>query len=311
MKSLAVALLLAVGVGASAVLAQTADKEWTDSYRPGGGVTVPKLIREVKPNYTAAAVGAKIEGAVWVECVVEIDGTVRRARVARSLDRRFGLDEQAVAAAKQWRFEPGTKDGVPIPVVVTIELVFTLRKDAAAPLALPAAFSDGAARRVPDDAWRVSTIDTPTLTITVGHPDDWTKAQDVPGLELTLGAPDAAMGVLLVSPNPTTLPDMPPVPLENLRQAGAAIAASFKRPLRSVGQARVGRRVWFWCDLGTAETGGKDRMWIFSTINTGHEVVVGFFMPADASEAETLRAGGIFARMLDRLSFTRRTQPSR
>jgi TonB family protein len=309
-KALGAVLLLLV-IGAGRLHAQTADKEWTDAYRPGGGVTVPKLVEEVKPRYTAAAVEAKVQGTVWIECVVEIDGAVRRARVVRSLDKRYGLDDEAMKAAKQWRFEPGTKDGQPVPVVVIIELGFTLRKDAAAPFALPEAFSAGAARKTADDAWKVSIIDTPTLTIAVHHPNGWTKGQDAPGLELTLGAPDAPMGALVVSPMPTTLPDMSPVPLENLRQTGNAIAASFKRPLRSVGQARIANRVWFWCDLGAGETGAKDRLWVFSTTTTGHQVVFGFVMAADATDAERLRAGGIFARMLDRLTFMRRKQPSR
>jgi len=96
------------------------------SYRPGGGVTVPRLLREVRPNYTAEAMKAKIQGSVLVECVVLPDGTVGNTRV-RSLDKTFGLDESAIAAAKQWRFEPGTRDGVAVPVLVTIELTFTLK----------------------------------------------------------------------------------------------------------------------------------------------------------------------------------------
>lgn len=96
-------------------------------YRPGSGVTVPRVIREVKPQYTADAMRAKVQGVVWIECVVMPDGTVGDAKVIRSLDPVFGLDQEAIKAARQWRFVPGTRENQPVPVLVTIELTFTLR----------------------------------------------------------------------------------------------------------------------------------------------------------------------------------------
>ncbi len=97
------------------------------AYRPGNGVENPRLLREVKPAYTADAMRAKIQGAVLLECVVLPDGTIGEVRVVRSLDSTFGLDQEAVKAAKQWRFQPGTRFGEPVPVLITIELTFTLR----------------------------------------------------------------------------------------------------------------------------------------------------------------------------------------
>jgi beta-lactamase regulating signal transducer with metallopeptidase domain len=44
-----------------------------------------------------------------------------------TLDDKYGLDQQAIVAAKQWKFEPGKKDGKPVAVEVAIELTFTLR----------------------------------------------------------------------------------------------------------------------------------------------------------------------------------------
>ena len=96
-------------------------------YRPGNGVTIPQLVREVKPSYTADAMRAKVQGTVWLECVVMPDGSVGRVQVVRSLDSTFGLDQEAIKAAKQWRFRPGTRFGEPVPVLITIELAFTLR----------------------------------------------------------------------------------------------------------------------------------------------------------------------------------------
>lgn len=96
-------------------------------YRPGSGVTNPQLVREVKPHYTADAMRAKVQGAVLLECVVLPDGTVGDVKIVKSLDNVFGLDEEAIKAAKQWRFVPGQRLGEPVPVWVTIELSFTLR----------------------------------------------------------------------------------------------------------------------------------------------------------------------------------------
>ena len=96
-------------------------------YRPGNGVVLPRLIREVRPNYTSDAMRAKIQGVVVLECVVRPDGSVGDVQVIRSLDSTFGLDQEAISAAKKWRFAPGTRQGEPVPVLVSIELTFTLR----------------------------------------------------------------------------------------------------------------------------------------------------------------------------------------
>jgi protein TonB len=93
----------------------------------GGGVTPPEVVRQVRPQYTADAMRAKIQGMVTLEAVVLPDGSVGDVRIVRSLDSLFGLDTAAVRAVKEWRFTPGRRRGAPIPVLVTIELTFTLR----------------------------------------------------------------------------------------------------------------------------------------------------------------------------------------
>lgn len=97
------------------------------AFRPGNGVELPELTREVRPNYTAEAMRARIQGVVWLECVVNVDGTVGNIEVTKSLDPVFGLDQEAIKAAKQWRFRPGKRFGQAVPVFVTIELRFSLR----------------------------------------------------------------------------------------------------------------------------------------------------------------------------------------
>jgi TonB family protein len=96
-------------------------------YRPGNGVTLPRVLHEEKPQYTSDAMRAKVQGTVLLECVVRPDGTIGDVQVVRSLDPTFGLDQQAVAAARKWRFAPGTRLGEAVPVLITIELQFTLR----------------------------------------------------------------------------------------------------------------------------------------------------------------------------------------
>ena len=95
-------------------------------YRPGNGVELPRLLREVTPAYTAEAMRAKIVGDVLVEAVVLPDGSVGDVTVIRSLDPVFGLDEEAVKAARRWRFLPGSRFGEPVAVLVTIVLEFRL-----------------------------------------------------------------------------------------------------------------------------------------------------------------------------------------
>ena len=90
-------------------------------------MTLPRSLREVKPAYTAEAMRAKVQGMVLVECIVMPDGNVGDAKIIRSLDPTFGLDQEALKAARQWKFLPGTRLGEPVPVIITIELTFTLR----------------------------------------------------------------------------------------------------------------------------------------------------------------------------------------
>jgi len=96
-------------------------------YQPGNGVTLPKVLHEERPQYTSDAMRAKVQGTVLLSCVVRPDGSVGDVQVVRSLDSTFGLDQQAMNAARKWRFSPGMRLGEPVPVFITIELQFTLR----------------------------------------------------------------------------------------------------------------------------------------------------------------------------------------
>ena len=93
----------------------------------GDGVTSPEPILRVKPAYTGAALTAKIQGSVTMEVVVLADGTVGDVKVVVSLDRIHGLDQEAIKAARQWRFKPGMFEGKPVDVLVRLILDFNLR----------------------------------------------------------------------------------------------------------------------------------------------------------------------------------------
>jgi TonB family protein len=94
---------------------------------PGNGVSWPRLTIEVKPNYTVEAMRARIEGVVELDIVVLADGSVGRVRLVRSLDARFGLDEEALKAVQRWRFDPARQSGKAVTVRVPVEVSFRLR----------------------------------------------------------------------------------------------------------------------------------------------------------------------------------------
>jgi TonB family protein len=117
-----------VGAGTGSGLGQgTGGGTGGGYYREGNGVTSPVVIKEVKPNYTGEAMRARIQGMVTMEAVVMPDGSVGNVQITRSLDTNFGLDQEAIKTVKQWRFRPGTRLGQPVPVLIVIEMSFTLR----------------------------------------------------------------------------------------------------------------------------------------------------------------------------------------
>ena len=88
---------------------------------------LPVPIHQEKPQYTPAAMAARIEGTVLLETIVLADGSVGDVKVVRSLDSDLGLDQEAVKALKLWTWKPGTRGGEPASVAVQIELTFTLK----------------------------------------------------------------------------------------------------------------------------------------------------------------------------------------
>ena len=73
--------------------------------RVGGDVSEPVEISRVSPDYSVAARKDRLEGKVILEAIITETGAVADVRVLRSVHRL--LDEAAVAAVRQWRYEPG------------------------------------------------------------------------------------------------------------------------------------------------------------------------------------------------------------
>jgi TonB family protein len=94
-------------------------------YRPGSGIEPPRLLREVKADYTEDARQRGIEGAVVLEIVVRRDGSVGDIKMLQGL--ASGLNDRAVQAVRQWRFAPATRQGTPVDVIVEVAVEFKLR----------------------------------------------------------------------------------------------------------------------------------------------------------------------------------------
>jgi TonB family protein len=87
-------------------------------------VTAPRVIYAPEPEFSEEARKAKFQGTVVLWLIVGREGRTHEVRVYRSLG--MGLDEKAIEAIRQWRFEPGRKDGIPVAVQVNVEVSFVL-----------------------------------------------------------------------------------------------------------------------------------------------------------------------------------------
>jgi periplasmic protein TonB len=92
--------------------------------RAGSTVRYPLKVRDVRPVYSQMAQAARIQGIAIIDATIGVDGRVINARLLRSLPM---LDQAALDAVRQWEFTPTLLNGVPIPVIMTITINFTLK----------------------------------------------------------------------------------------------------------------------------------------------------------------------------------------
>jgi TonB family protein len=92
--------------------------------RVGGNIQVPAKLKDVRPIYPEDARAALISGVVIVEATIDREGHVSDAKVLRSIPQ---LDDAALTAVRQWEFAPTSLNGVPVPVIMTVTVNFTLQ----------------------------------------------------------------------------------------------------------------------------------------------------------------------------------------
>jgi protein TonB len=108
----------------SAIVAPPPPPKVPDPVRVGGAVREPQKIRHVSPVYPAIAQAARVQGVVVIEATIGADGRLINARLLRSIPL---LDQAALDAVRQWEFTPTLLNGVPVPVIMTVTVNFTLK----------------------------------------------------------------------------------------------------------------------------------------------------------------------------------------
>jgi protein TonB len=123
-----------VAMAAVMALAQAAASAQSQyPVRVGGNVTAPERTKYVAPVYPEIAISARVSGLVIVEAIVSSAGDVTDARVLKSIPL---LDMAALDAVRQWRYAPTTLNGVPVPVILTLSVNFSLEEKQAPPVLL-------------------------------------------------------------------------------------------------------------------------------------------------------------------------------
>jgi TonB family protein len=103
-------------------VAQPVDRQ---PLKVGGSIRAPKRISASAPVYPPVAIGAHVEGEVLLEALIDEQGRVSDVRVIRSVAL---LDTAAVDAVRTWRYTPTLLNGVPVSVLMTVKVTFTLQR---------------------------------------------------------------------------------------------------------------------------------------------------------------------------------------
>ncbi len=303
------------------------------------GVTAPRVIKEVKANYTGEAMRARIQGVVVLECVVEMDGQVGPVRIVRSLDAVHGLDEEAIRTLRHWRFMPAMKDGVPVRLAVKVEISFTIRDRPDSPtpiLGWPDSFSDTSEVSTPLPAgWSEDSVGTSTLDVRLAYPAGWSIRKETSGSALATLLADDARGhrsITISRPSPAPFDLATPLPeaklkafLDGVGQRNAAQTLNV-RMIQS-GQVQSSGRLWLWLEMaaptinlpGAPEMAAHlraahDGMRMWSLMTTAGGQMIQIFCSvlhgantSDADKQEEIRRAGLeFGAMLKRMSVVAR-----
>jgi TonB family protein len=94
-------------------------------YRPGSGIEPPRLLKEVRADYTEEARQRGLNGDVVLEIIVRRDGSVGDVKILKGMG--GGLNDRAIQAVRQWKFAPARRLGTPVDVIVEVAVEFKLR----------------------------------------------------------------------------------------------------------------------------------------------------------------------------------------
>ena len=95
-----------------------------NAVRVGGNMRPPQKVKHVNPEYPAIAQSARVQGVVIVEVIIDRDGRVGYSRILRSIPL---LDQAALDAVNEWEFTPTLLNGMPVPVIMTATVQFSLQ----------------------------------------------------------------------------------------------------------------------------------------------------------------------------------------
>ena len=96
----------------------------------------PKILYREKAGYTRAASDAEVNGVIKLAVIFDKGGNLRVTKIIQGLP--FGLNEQAITAAKKVRFEPAIKNGEPVSVRGSMEFSFNIEPHGRGPDYWPA-----------------------------------------------------------------------------------------------------------------------------------------------------------------------------
>jgi TonB family protein len=96
----------------------------TNPLHVGGTIAPPAKLKHVEPEYPKVAISARIQGVVTVEATIDVNGKVTDAKILNSVPL---LDQAALDAVRQWEFAVTRLNGVPVPVIMTVTVNFSLR----------------------------------------------------------------------------------------------------------------------------------------------------------------------------------------
>jgi TonB family protein len=216
---------------------------------PAPGLTMVRMIRAAKPQYTRDAMLRRVQGEVTMRVVVNTDGSVSDVIIVRSLDP--GLDQEALKAAQQFQFAPATKDGVPVRMAVNIVLEFNLRG-----LQQPAGeWPNGFTSNTRLSPLSQSTVTVGRATLTLQQLDGWAETpRRRPEVLLSWRHPRGWL-ITVEQTQPAAVAITDTLTTQQLDQLARSIAQPFGQVAPAIsGQVKVEERPWIWVDMGREAT---------------------------------------------------------